>query len=95
MVDESIYVLYDRVAVARTGNLVVGRSDAAMVRLFNDLLAQDERLGKHADDYEMRKVGIIDEQGEITPCVPVTVATGSQWRASQMVSLVKEGTHGA
>lgn len=81
---EWIYCLYDRVALARTGNLVLSRSDASVVRLFNDLLAQDERLGKHADDYEMRRIGFISDDGEIVPEKPVTVCTGSQWRASQM-----------
>lgn len=88
--DEYIYILYDRVALARTGNLVSNRSDAVVVRLFQDLLASDERMGMHADDYEMRRVGLIADDGTIVPQVPETVATGAQWRASRVPQVVKE-----
>lgn len=80
--DDRIYCLFDRVAVARTGNLVLARSDAIVVRLFEDLLREDDRLGKHADDYEMRRIGLIADDGSIVPESPVTIATGSQWRAA-------------
>lgn len=90
--DESIYTLYDRVALARTGGVVLNRSDAAVIRMFNDLMESDERFSNHADDYEIRKIGLIDEQGNITPCLAITVASGAQWRASRVVppALVKE-----
>lgn len=88
--DENVYTLYDRVAIARTGGLVVNRSDAAITRLFNDLLESDERMRNHADDYEIRKIGIIDDDGNLTPVIPITVATGSQWRASYVPKLTKE-----
>lgn len=91
--DDRIYCLFDRIALARTGNLVLARSDAIVVRLFQDLLREDERLGKHADDYEMRRIGFIQDDGTIVPEVPVTIATGSQWRASlgpQVPTLLSE-----
>lgn len=91
--DESVFTLYDRVALARTGNLVTGRSDAAIIRMFNDLLASDERMGKHADDYEIRCIGAVDEEGNLVAINPRTVATGSQWRASQVPALVKDAAN--
>lgn len=86
----NVYTLYDRVARARTGSLVVHSSDAPVIRLFHDALAQDETLRRHAEDYDMLRVGQVLSDGTLVPEVPVTIATGAQWLAAQAPALVKD-----
>lgn len=88
--DERIYVVFDRVANARSGGLILARNDASVVRSFHDFLSRDEGMRIHAGDYELRRVGLVSDLGEIVPEEPVTVATGAQWQAMNVPTLVQE-----
>lgn len=88
----NVYCLFDRVAGGWTGSLVVDRSDAPMIRLFHDLLA-DAKQGflQHAGDYELLCVGKIADDGTLQALhEPVTVATGAQWLAAQTPTIARE-----
>lgn len=89
---KNVYCLYDIVADGWTGQLVTDRADAPVIRMFHDLLADPKMgIGKHANDYEMRCIGSIDDSGELLGHKVVrTVATGAQWLASQTPSLANE-----
>lgn len=86
----NVYTLFDRVAAARTGALVVHSSDAPVIRMFHDALAQDEQLRRHAGDYDMLRVGQILADGELVPETPTVVAQGAQWLAAQSPKLAAE-----
>lgn len=89
---QNVYCLLDLVAGRWVGSLVVDRSDAPMIRLFHDLLADKGQLfNTHAADYEMHRIGRISDEGvldgyETTVCI----ATGAQWLAAQTPRLEKE-----
>lgn len=87
---EHLYVVFDRVANARTGGVVVARNDASVTRSFHDLLARDDGFRAHAGDYELRCVGSLDDLGNVVAIPPVTVATGAQWAATQRPTLLEE-----
>ncbi len=87
--NENIYVVFDRVGNVRTGGLVLARNDATCVRSFHDFLAREESMRVHAGDYELRRVGFVSELGDLTPEVPVTVATGAQWLAMHSPTLAE------
>lgn len=82
-----IYALLDTVARDILGGLHIFRHDAAAVRWFCDLAANEKTaIAAHPTDYELVYIGEVrldDETGipALIPAEPRTVLTGSQWQA--------------
>lgn len=77
---ERLYSIYDRVAGAVEGPVVALRHDGPAIRMFHDLLAAPQTSpGQHPGDYELLFVGTREPSGELTPVIPVVVATGASW----------------
>lgn len=85
-----IYLIWDTKAQARFGGVMLTPNDIAAVRGFVDICNdKDPRnfLKRHPEDFELRKVGYLDDTGLIRPwndetdptCSYVTVYTGLQW----------------
>lgn len=79
-----LYQLYDLSAECVAGPLVIELRDNPAIRTFNTLLEDSNTMpGRYPDHYELRLVGIQDEEtGTITAVVPLqTIATGAAWLA--------------
>lgn len=89
---QNVYALVDLVAGRWTGSLVVDRSDAPVIRMFHDLLADERQPFKtHAADYELHRIGRVSDEGVLDGYgETVCIATGSQWLAAQAPTLRKE-----
>lgn len=75
-----LYVLFDRVARAVEGPIITFAHDGPAIRMFHDVLGSGQSSpGQHPADYDLLSVGDQDDQGMITPVIPVVVAMGSQW----------------
>lgn len=80
-----VYCLYDRVAATWIGQLVVDRADAPVIRMFHDLLADDKTgPGQHPNDYELKYIGQVADDGQLVSVDPQVVATGSAWLAANV-----------
>jgi hypothetical protein len=78
------YVIFDKVAQLWIGQPLIDRSDAPVIRLFHDVLADSSSLlGKHPADYELRYVGQLADDGDMIPSTVSVVATGSAWLAAR------------
>lgn len=90
---KGLYAIRDTVAQSLTGNVhsvFVFGHDAAAIRFFSDAASDMQGIGRHAADYELIRLGTLDEDtGYIeVPDVPLNpfpqvVLTGAQLRASQ------------
>lgn len=77
---KTIYAIRDRVANDLVGYypLATFRTDAQAVRYFGDSIAMEKSaLGAHPQDYELVKLGSLEDDGEITPCAPTIIITGT------------------
>lgn len=77
--NRTIYAIRDRIAQDLAGMfpLVVFRTDAQAVRYFGDSMATEgSQLAKHASDFELIKVGQIEDDGQITNYPPEIIITG-------------------
>lgn len=82
-----VYVLYDSVSATWIGQLVVDRADAPVIRMFHDLLRDPKTgPGMHPNDYEIRHVGFVGDDGQLIPSETKVIATGAAWAASQTPS---------
>lgn len=81
---QKLYVIFDLVAEAFLPPIMVNRSDAPLIRHFYDLLANpDSFFSRHPNDYDLRCIGRIDDEGSIDAFgTPVIVTTGYIWSAS-------------
>lgn len=67
-----IYAVYDNVARARVGQLMVANRDEPIVRMFVDALKDKTlTLGQHPGDYDLVKIGMIFD-GDIPDLVAQT-----------------------
>lgn len=83
-VSRSVFIIYDKVAENFIGQPVLDRHAAPVIRLFHQLLGdQSTQLAAHPRDYSVLHVGYIEDNGQLWPIEPVTVATGESWAASQ------------
>lgn len=83
---KNLYQIHDIKAESVSGPIFAEYRDAVAIRAFNDAIerSQDQNLGIHPEDFELRLVGVQDEiTGQLQAPTPVTVATGKQWKASQ------------
>lgn len=81
---QKLYIIWDRVAEAFIGGIILQRSDAPVVRMFNELLADPQtQLAKHPADYDLRFVGTIDDDGSVIGAGHVVISTGQAWVTSQ------------
>lgn len=65
-----IYIIWDRVADARFGGVMLTSNDVAAVRAFCDVADdKDPRnvIRQHPDDFDLRYVGDIQPNGKLTP----------------------------
>lgn len=79
--NNTLYQIFDLKAGSIAGPIIIEKRDGPAIRSFHDLL-RDERstISRHPDDYELRVVGVQDEDtGHITGCLPYTIATGTSW----------------
>lgn len=83
---KNLYVVYDKLAQTTMGQILAFPNDASAVRYFVDVASgKDTIVNKHLGDYELRRVGQIEEttgQLQIAPDhTDVVVVTGDQVRA--------------
>lgn len=87
---KNLYVVLDKVAETVMGQVLAFPNDTTAVRYFADVASQkDTIVAKHLTDYELRRIGSIDEAtGQISACVNAKgelgtdlVVTGAQVRA--------------
>lgn len=73
----SLYCVFDIVAASISNRVIQFPNDSVAVRDFTDGIRMDGSvLARHADDFELRRVGAIDlTTGVITPIDPVVVVT--------------------
>lgn len=78
----NLYLIFDTVANNSFGGLIRVQNDEVARRSFYDALtAQDSPMLQHQADYELRRLGRIDETtGIIDPQdIPTVVARGQDW----------------
>ena len=75
-----LYQIFDLVAEAAAGPIMLHKKDGPAVRLFKDLVEdKTTTVGQHPADYELRFLGLQDDSsGELTAQGPETVITGEQ-----------------
>lgn len=68
---KNLYVVIDKVAETVMGQLLAFPNDTTAVRYFADVASQkDTIVSKHLQDYELRRVGSIDERtGQISAII--------------------------
>jgi len=76
---QTLYMVYDTVSEAVTGPVLSGKNDAVITRIFAEAVRDKNVLGRHANDYQLLRLGTMDDEGIITPNVPVVIATGSEF----------------
>lgn len=79
----SIYAIYDKVAMAQYGALVMQAHDGPVQRLFFDLLAdKDQPMSRHPGDYELWRIAYISDDLIVTGAEIEVIATGMQFLLS-------------
>lgn len=76
-----LYQLWDTVAKSPMGPILLGQSDAPMVRMFVDLLGDPKTMpGQHPEDFELRVLGTQDDGTGLVVAFtdPGVVMTGVQ-----------------
>lgn len=74
---QKLFAVYDTVAATIIGGIMLQPHDGPAIRIFRDALSQaDGPLAKHPDDYQLLRLGDIDDDGMITPRVEL-IANGS------------------
>lgn len=79
-----MFVIYDRVAEAFIGQVIVEKHPAPACRLFSDLLADSKTfMHAHPTDYDLLQVAFIEEDGRVEAfSTPDVVMTGASWVAT-------------
>jgi hypothetical protein len=71
----SIYVLFDKVAGAMIGQPMMLPNVAVARRFWSEILASDQNLSSHPDDYELVLIGYFDhEAGQIFDVIPFALS---------------------
>jgi len=79
-----MYVIYDTVADAFIGQIIVDRHAAPVCRMFHQLLGdKNTQLASHPADYNVLHIGFIEDSGKVWSIDPNIVATGAAWLAAQ------------
>lgn len=81
-----IYGVFDRVAGSVTGGLMLFAADAVAVRTFGDICRDpNTMMARHPNDYDLVRLGILADNGEIGGVEFTTVITGAAFAATQEV----------
>lgn len=76
MFSKLLYIVFDSVAGAMSGPLMVYPSDAVAIRDFADAVRADgSRLARHADDFSLVCVGHVSDSGDVEGLEKRTVIT--------------------
>lgn len=77
----TIYCIFDKVGGSVVGALVLGTNDRVVERMFADVLVDESTpISKHPRDYQLLKLGEIDDStGVISPVIPTIVADGATY----------------
>lgn len=80
-----VYAIYDTKAEDILGPLLNVKHEAVAVRMFQDAIVQpDSQLKAHADDYELIRLGYIDDTGRsLVPDAAVIVTAKALVAANQ------------
>lgn len=82
-----IYALYDNVAQAIVGGLILHYHDAPAIRNYSDIAnIPGSTVGEHPGDYDLLDLGTLNEDATIT-AEKRTVLTGAAWVAAQKPKL--------
>lgn len=79
---KKLYTIYDNVAQAQLGPIMVFNRDEPAIRIFTDGLADNTTtLGQHPGDYTLLKLGELNEETAaiIGYLQPEIIITGKQW----------------
>lgn len=94
---KNLYVIYDRVAAEilcmHMYAVMQFTTNQQAARYFADAINDETSvLNKHPGDYELRRVGTVDEKGNIVPTDPFMniIITGDALIATQQPQLVAE-----
>lgn len=85
---QGIYAIHDRLSQQLIGGLYLFPHAAPATRFFCDVAADPQTaVFKHADDYELLELGVLDDQNIINSHTqPVVIITGSAFKASQAMT---------
>jgi len=77
----NLYVVFDKVAEEIFGGIIRVGNDEVARRAFHDLLTQkDSPIASHRGDYDLHRIGTIDNFGFIQcPESNTTIARGQDW----------------
>lgn len=79
-----MYIIYDLVAEAFVGMIILERHPGPACRTFVQLLGDKGTLpGQHPKDYDLVRVGYIEDSGVVIATDPQTVMTGAAWLSLQ------------
>lgn len=88
-VSRSVFCIYDRVAEAWIGQLLVDRHPAPVTRMFHQLLGdKNTQLAAHPADYNLLHIGFVEDSGKLWSVDPTIIATGAAWLSAQQESTV-------
>lgn len=88
-----IYALFDNVANAIVGGLILHYHDAPAIRTYTDIAnIPESTVGMHPQDYDLLDLGTINDNGIIT-ADRRTVLTGAAWIASRTQQPQGEQNH--
>lgn len=88
---KGLYVIQDTVANDTAPAITMHRAEAAAVREFSELLTQHPMMSKHPQDFQLVRVGFMeDESLKIVPNHHVIVTGAALAAASNPPQLVKE-----
>lgn len=89
-----LYQVFDLVAEAAAGPILLMKKDGPAVRAFGDLLSEPNggagHPATHPEDYELRYLGEQNDQtGELYPATPrpETITTGTAWAEARKQQL--------
>lgn len=83
MDNNTIYAIYDNVAKAVVGMLMMHKHEASAVRMYADVASSAESMiGKHPQDFDLVRLGHLRDHKLLDPDYHV-VLKGSTWAASR------------
>lgn len=81
----NLYQLFDTTAGCVAGPIILDKSAASVIRMFNGVLANRDILpGQYPEQFTLLFIGVQDDEtGAITAVRPSPIATGQQWLETQ------------
>jgi hypothetical protein len=78
--------IYDTLAMEIAGPLMTYPAEPPAIRMFGDVASHPEsQVGKHITDYQLVRLGYLEEDCTITPDRAIII-TGAQWKMAQMTT---------